>query len=101
NGLGERLAARGEAVDWLFDMEQNKGARCVSMISLLSFLSLLGCLFALPAFAGDAGVRPSAEALRNWPQWRGPLANGVAPRATPPIRWSETNNVRWKVPLPG
>jgi outer membrane protein assembly factor BamB len=71
------------------------------MISLPRFLPLLGCLFALPAFAGDAGVRPGAEALRNWPQWRGPLANGVAPLGNPPIHWSETNNVRWKIPLPG
>ena len=36
-----------------------------------------------------------------WPQWRGPLANGVAPRANPPIEWSETKNLRWKVALPG
>jgi outer membrane protein assembly factor BamB len=36
-----------------------------------------------------------------WPQWRGPLANGVAPHANPPITWSETNHVRWKLPLPG
>ncbi len=36
-----------------------------------------------------------------WPQWRGPAANGVAPRATPPISWSEEKNVRWKVALPG
>jgi outer membrane protein assembly factor BamB len=69
------------------------------MIGLPRFLSLLGCLFA--TFAGDAGVRPGAEALRNWPQWRGPLANGVAPLANPPIHWSETNHVRWKIPLPG
>src|ERR1043165_7876393 len=38
---------------------------------------------------------------QNWPQWRGPLARGVAPNATPPREWSETNNVRWKVALPG
>lgn len=36
-----------------------------------------------------------------WPQWRGPLANGVAPAGDPPIRWSETENVAWKVPIPG
>jgi outer membrane protein assembly factor BamB len=41
------------------------------------------------------------EPRDSWQQWRGPLANGVAPRANPPIRWSETNNVRWKIPLPG
>ncbi|HKQ40575.1 MAG TPA: PQQ-binding-like beta-propeller repeat protein [Verrucomicrobiae bacterium] len=71
------------------------------MISVPHLLPLLGWLFALSAFAGDAGVRPAPEALRNWPQWRGPLANGVAPLADPPIHWSETNNVRWKIPLPG
>src|SRR2546423_4814922 len=66
-----------------------------------AFLACQVAAFALSAFAGDAGVRPGAEALRNWPQWRGPLANGVAPLANPPIHWSETNNVRWKIPLPG
>lgn len=36
-----------------------------------------------------------------WPQWRGPLATGVAPRGDPPTEWSETKNVRWKVAIPG
>jgi outer membrane protein assembly factor BamB len=49
---------------------------------------------------------PAAEpaeraALAYWPQWRGPLASGVAPQADPPLTWSETNNVRWKVKIPG
>jgi outer membrane protein assembly factor BamB len=43
----------------------------------------------------------TAVRLRNWPQWRGPLATGVAPHAQPPTRWSETENVRWKIPVPG
>ncbi len=38
---------------------------------------------------------------RYWPQWRGPLATGVAPGADPPTEWSETRNVRWKVEIPG
>ena len=37
----------------------------------------------------------------DWPQWRGPLGTGVAPNADPPVEWSETKNVRWKVALPG
>jgi outer membrane protein assembly factor BamB len=40
-------------------------------------------------------------AEQNWPQWRGPLANGVAPSGNPPTTWSETNNIKWKVKLPG
>ena len=38
---------------------------------------------------------------RYWPQWRGPVANGVAPHANPPLSWSETENVNWKIEIPG
>jgi outer membrane protein assembly factor BamB len=38
---------------------------------------------------------------RYWAQWRGPLANGVAPQANPPVEWSEKKNIRWKLELPG
>src|SRR5665213_1282281 len=41
------------------------------------------------------------EANRFWPQWRGPLCSGVGPEADPPLQWSETQNVKWKVALPG
>jgi outer membrane protein assembly factor BamB len=36
-----------------------------------------------------------------WPQWRGPLARGASATAKPAVEWSETNNVRWKVAVPG
>ena len=36
-----------------------------------------------------------------WPQWRGPLATGVTPDGHPPVSWSETENIWWKVPIPG
>lgn len=48
--------------------------------------------------AGQAGAAQSHDF---WPQWRGPLGTGVAPRAQPPIEWSETKNVRWKTAIPG
>lgn len=37
----------------------------------------------------------------HWAQWRGPLANGSSPDAKPPLVWSETQNIRWKVAVPG
>ncbi len=43
----------------------------------------------------------SAAAVADWPRWRGPEHNGMAPEATPPIHWSEDQNVRFKVALPG
>ncbi len=38
---------------------------------------------------------------RNWPQWRGPTWNGVAPEGNPPVSWSESKNLVWKSDIPG
>ena len=65
----------------------------------LCHLAALACCLVLPPLA--AGADTNASALRFWAQWRGPLANGVAPLANPPTEWSEQKNVRWKVGLPG
>jgi outer membrane protein assembly factor BamB len=45
----------------------------------------------------DGALDPSHQ----WGAWRGPLATGEAPHADPPTTWSEEENVRWKVALPG
>jgi outer membrane protein assembly factor BamB len=44
---------------------------------------------------------PDTTAERYWPQWRGPHATGVSKTADPPVEWSETKNIRWKVEVPG
>jgi outer membrane protein assembly factor BamB len=56
-------------------------------------------LAALLAPSGRAGAESAAD--RFWPQWRGPLATGFAPLADPPLTWSETSNIKWKVAIPG
>ncbi|MEN6336237.1 MAG: PQQ-binding-like beta-propeller repeat protein, partial [Phycisphaerales bacterium] len=48
-----------------------------------------------------AGGASAGQAQDNWPTWRGPLASGVAPTGNPPLVWSETQNIRWKAPIPG
>jgi outer membrane protein assembly factor BamB len=60
-----------------------------------------GLLVASPAFLGWTQQRATSTAEQNWPQWRGPLGTGVAPNANPPVTWSETKNVKWKVKIPG
>ncbi|MBN2182845.1 MAG: PQQ-binding-like beta-propeller repeat protein [Sedimentisphaerales bacterium] len=35
------------------------------------------------------------------PRWRGPDSTGAAKNANPPIKWSETENIKWKVKVPG
>lgn len=37
----------------------------------------------------------------NWPMWRGPTGNGVALKGNPPTTWSESENIKWKISLPG
>src|SRR5437667_8031639 len=36
----------------------------------------------------------------NWPQWRGPSLDGTSDSTGLPDRWSEKENVKWKVKLP-
>ena len=43
----------------------------------------------------------SAKPAGNWHHWRGPNANGLVPDEKPPIEWSESKNVKWKVRIPG
>lgn len=52
---------------------------------------------------GSAARAQSFEDARldNWHHWRGPLANGFAPNADPPLTWSEDQNIKWKVEIPG
>ncbi|MFG0256130.1 MAG: PQQ-binding-like beta-propeller repeat protein, partial [Rhodopirellula sp. JB053] len=37
----------------------------------------------------------------NWAHWRGPDGNAVAPDADPPIRFNDSTNLKWKVPIEG
>ena len=37
----------------------------------------------------------------NWPAWRGPTGQGICEETDLPLSWSATEQVRWKLPLPG
>lgn len=59
-------------------------------------------LFAVVAVSVVAISSGHAETpLENWPKWRGPEGTGVNHSANPPTKWSEQENIRWKVELPG
>src|SRR5436305_166322 len=60
-----------------------------------TLLSLL--LLAAPVRAGEF----DEQKLNNWHHWRGPLANGTAPKADPPLKWDAKTNIQWKADLPG
>ncbi len=52
-------------------------------------LGVLGACLGLGVHAGD------------WPQWRGPSLDGSAAPASLPAAWTQTDSVRWSVPMPG
>ena len=37
----------------------------------------------------------------NWQQWRGMHNDGISKETEAPIQWSQTENVKWRLPLPG
>jgi outer membrane protein assembly factor BamB len=63
----------------------------------IAVLTVGCCLVAVAVRAGDV----AEDRLDNWPHWRGPLANGLAPRGNPPIKWDQKTNVKWKAVISG
>jgi outer membrane protein assembly factor BamB len=75
------------------------------------FAFLTTCIYALAMFiaftlktTADNHATKAEQTTnfeKNWHYWRGPHATGVAVNANPPTTWSETENIRWKVRIPG
>ncbi|WP_437227065.1 PQQ-binding-like beta-propeller repeat protein [Planctomicrobium sp. SH661] len=66
-----------------------------NFIGLLVFVCSAACSCVISA------ADPEAGPANNWPQWRGPHADGTVPAGNPPIEWSETKNIKWKIEVPG
>jgi outer membrane protein assembly factor BamB len=74
---------------------------------LLLALLVSGVPSALRAdFGGAQGgtvqmVPPDGDGVKYWPRWRGASGQGVVADGDYPDQWSDTDNVRWKVDVPG
>ncbi len=62
------------------------------------FKAILSATTASLLFVSTALVAGGAE---NWPQWRGPRGDGTSRETGLPVTWSRTENVAWRLPLPG
>lgn len=74
------------------------------MTNLLLLSSLvIFTIYSLNIFADNHSESEilSNNIEKNWHHWRGPHINGNASESNPPIRWSESENIRWKVQIPG
>jgi outer membrane protein assembly factor BamB len=76
----------------LYDTDQSAWIRAELNGSILVRRTLLACLIlsvsSLPFSHAD-----------NWPTWRGPTGQGLSAEKKIPLKWSATENVKWKVPL--
>ena len=53
------------------------------------------------AVAVWASAAPAGQGETNWPEFRGPRADGSTPSDKLPLTWSESENVVWKTPIAG
>jgi len=56
-------------------------------------------LVSLLLAAGAAAVVPRLAAAQDWPQWRGPNRDGVAPAAAVPAAWPAALKPGWTLPV--
>ena len=63
----------------------------------LAGLTVSICVLAAFTSEGALGA-PNGD---HWPTWRGPNRMGISPKGNPPLTWSETENIKWKIKLTG
>jgi outer membrane protein assembly factor BamB len=61
--------------------------------SLTIIVTIVMFLVSVDVYAGSSGDF--------WPTWRGPDRTGAAKKGNPPVNWSETENIKWKVEVLG
>ncbi len=72
----------------------------ISINRVITVLSLL-ILFFLKTSCAQVVVDTDNAASSNWHQWRGPNNDGISNDTDAPTQWSQTENVKWRLPLPG
>jgi outer membrane protein assembly factor BamB len=58
-------------------------------------------VLACAGLAHAQGLSAVASAKEDWPEFRGPGAQGHSAERGLPVEWSETSNIAWKAPVPG
>jgi outer membrane protein assembly factor BamB len=78
--------------------------RLALWIGIATAIVWTGFATATPAALQQAAIRMitvDGEGARYWSRWRGPSGQGLVTGTTYPDKWSATENVLWKKPVPG
>ena len=62
----------------------------------VKYLLVIGGLLSGIGFLG----LPQRSQAADWPQWRGPQADGTSPETGLPTEWSATSGIAWKAEIP-
>ncbi len=46
-------------------------------------------------------ICPTLDVIADWPEFRGPSAQGLATQTNVPLEWSSTENIVWRTEIPG
>ena len=68
---------------------------------ILRIRIMIRTLLVLTILAPATFAQSAKDAADNWHQWRGPDATGVSRSGKPPVEWSESKNIQWKIEVPG
>jgi len=79
--LCDRFVVSSRIENLLGYMMRNMAVAAVALVSCMLFV------------AGELRAE-------NWPGWRGPRGDGTSLEKETPVRWSDTENVAWKVAVP-
>jgi outer membrane protein assembly factor BamB len=77
-------------------MKKNPARLWIPLLAISLACSAVQANHSTPSDAA-ANATPSLD----WPQFRGPLGDGTAPGANPPISWKADTHIAWKVPVTG
>lgn len=79
-------------------MNDSRQFVCRVVIPLMTIIVLATS----PLAADTLAKFPNLSAQNDWPWWRGWTRDGVAGTGqSPPLQWSESENVVWSCPIPG
>lgn len=80
-------------------------------IKSLCLLFVIVIVSTLPIFPETGTVKAEFQEIAktpisidkdDWPWWRGPNRNGIAPEGQkPPVQWDKSKNILWASPIPG